>query len=215
MNSGQRVTDSELPRLKRLAGEVAAAESPDIVALEELATLAGEIAKRARDLARQQLLDLVVQGAQMVFPRADEDLRARVAQSSVEDLARLGALLDDAGTARAGFVHADAGLMAARGRGDYAAMAPLAVEADTHKKAFATAGAAFADLVGLAGSLVADVTDVSAAAAPAVVADADGAAPDSGDVPPLDLDVPADSQPERRRIRDLIRQIRPAPDEAA
>ncbi len=253
MKAGKRIADGELPKLKSLASEFLAAEIPELSVLDQIATLAGEIAGRMREAARQQLVDLVAHGAQAIFPAATEDLQSRVAQSSHDELSRLGGLLDAANTAQTAFRRADADLMAARDRGEYAAMAPLALAADTQKKAFAAAGAEFATLIGLGSALTPDivaaepvgdavangvangvgdgsadrpadpaVADEGGVAAPAASAvdvtenSGGGVAPlpESEEAAPLDLDRPVESLPERRRIRDLIRQMRPVQDEA-
>ncbi len=242
MEVGTSVADSELPKLKSLASELLAAESLDLAVLDQIAALAAEIAARCREETRRQLVELVAKGAQAIFPTAAEDLRSRLAQSSLDELSSLGALLGDAMTARTAFARADSGLMTARDRGDYAAMAPLALEADTQKSALAAAGAEFANRIGLGGALTPDTMPATAAeesarAFAAVEAsnavsprEAPAVPPPSGapeadflaasSMPedlagiPAELDLPPGAPAERRRIRDLIRQIRPTPDEA-
>ena len=142
------ITDSELPKLKDLAAELVAARAPRLVLLDDIASLAAAIAARSRDAARQQLLDKIGQGVQAVFPTATEDLRSRLASSSLDELSSLGELVTRAVGARTAFDEADSGLMAARDRGDYAAMAPLAIEAGAQKSALAAASAELANRIG-------------------------------------------------------------------
>src|SRR5437868_6948975 len=154
MEPVQGIAHRELSELKRLAGEVAAAEMPGLDALDQLASLAAEIAVRSREAVRHQLLERVAQNAPAIFADGSMDLRGRLAQSSLHELSRLEALLDQATAAREALTRADTELMAARERGDYAAMAPLAIEADTRKGALAAAGAEFANRLGPAVAAV-------------------------------------------------------------
>lgn len=234
--------DSELPKLKQLASGLLATDLPELSILDDIAALAAAIAARTREAAeaaRVQLLEAVKQNAGAVFATTTDELHGRLTQAGLEELSGLGALLDQAVAAASAFREADISLMAAREQGDYAAMAPLAIEADTQKKALTSAGAEFANRLGLGDALTpaalapkpaaapdpAPAVEVSpsppAAAAPepastivlpTTVAEADGVADASearADELP-DLDRPADGQPERRRLRALIRQMRPA-----
>ena len=236
MKADTSVIDSELPRLKQLASELLAAESPELSALDQIASLAAAIASRSREAARQQLLDDVTESAQTIFPAALDELKSRLARAAFDELASLGTLLDRATAAAAAFHQADSGLMAAREKGDYAAMAPLAIEADSQKKALATVSAEFASRIGLGETLTAQPLAAKAAAPPEAassadppepaataepvldtalsdVAEPDAATAMTADEPagdPLDLDRPAEGPPERRRLRALIRQMRPA-----
>lgn len=133
MELGKSVADAELPDLKGLASELLAAEAPAAALLDQIASLAATIAARTREEARRQLLDGVAAAASAIFPAAVNDLQPRLAQASLDELSNLKGLLDRATDALAAFERADAGLMAARDRGDYAAMAPLALEAGTQK----------------------------------------------------------------------------------
>ena len=130
--------------------------------------------------------------------------------------------------------------MTARRRGDYAAMAPLAIEADAQKTALESATVGFAERLGLAGLLI-EHADAAEEPAPEPVPEAAPAgAASEPDVPvepppatnsvaaevaaeaPMeaaregapDEPEPAEAQPERRRLRALIRQMRPPSDEA-
>jgi len=234
MKAGMSVIDSELPRLKQLASELLAAESPELSALDQIASLAAAIASRSREAARQQLLDEVMEGARAIFPAAPDELTSRLAQAAFDELASLGTLLDRAAAAAAAFHQADSGLMAAREKGDYAAMAPLAIEADGQKKALAAASAEFTSRIGLGGTLTAQPLAANAASAPEAVPSADPPQPAAAAEPVVDaafstvaepdaaamadepagelseLDQPAEGPPERRRLRALIRQMRPA-----
>ncbi|HLY44094.1 MAG TPA: hypothetical protein VKQ73_00840 [Stellaceae bacterium] len=239
MNRATSVTDSELPTLQLLARELAEAEAPELSSLDRIAALAGEIAARCRDGARRELLEQLSAGAQGMFQVAGDDVASRLSGSSLDELSALGVLLDEAGAARAAFAGVDADLMAARERGDYAAMAPLALEADKHKTALAAASGEFASRLGLEASPAMPMLAASApprtVEEPAVVEAAlEPAALDEpsylGSLGALteDEDVSEDvgavltnsaqrppSQSERRRIRDLIRQVRTSPDDAA
>jgi hypothetical protein len=231
MKAASSVIDSELPRLKQLAGDLLAIESPEVGVLDQIALLAAAIASRSREAARQLLLDDLTLSAQGIFPAAAADVRSRLAQAAFDDLAELGGLLDRAVAAAAAFRQADSGLMAAREKGDYAAMAPLAIEADSQKKALATASGEFADRLGL-GPVRTDETlmpepeppaasaspampePTPVAAAPLSLAGADTAAdalmaePPAGE--PVELERSAEAPPERGWRRALIRQMRPA-----
>jgi hypothetical protein len=263
MEDRQGVTDSELPKLKRLAGDLLAAEAPDPAVLDEISALAATVATQLREHARRELARLVADAVPAVFPNPPEGLLAQLAQTAQGELSSLGALLEDAGKARAAFAEADAGLLAAHGRGDYSAMVPLAREAENQKRAFAAATAEFASRVGYGGSLTAEIT----APPPPAANGGETAAPEAADVPappaepPIaaepdaaaaDAAVPEPAAPEeampepasaaaapsedaaapepeagapqpepseespagRRRIRDLIRQVRSGPEEA-
>lgn len=215
------VVDSELSRLKKLASALLAAESSDPAVLDEMASLAVAVAAQCREQARQELLGLVVEAARAVFPSAIEDLQSRLAQASQVELSSLGALLDDAGEARAAFARADAGLMAARGKGEYGAMVPFALDAESRKKTLAAASAEFATRIGYRGSLAEEIPvlpapkasggEVGAAEADTSVAVAVPADPAGSPADPEPLE---ESPAGRRRIRDLIRQVRSMPEEA-
>src|SRR5438270_3968113 len=110
---------SDLAKLKRLAGDISAAEAPELGVLDEIASLAAEIATRCREGMRQQLLEEVITAAQAIFPTAGQDLRLRLAQTSFDELANLAAPLDETAAAQTALTEADVGLMAARDRGDY------------------------------------------------------------------------------------------------
>jgi len=242
MNIAASVADSELPVLKRLAGELAAADAPELSILDRIASLAAEIAARCRESARQEALARVTAGTLAIFPNAGEDLASRLRQASLDELIGMAGLLDDATAGRAAFAQADADLMAARDRGDYAAMAPLALAADSQKSAFVAATGEFASRVGLVGALTAEMA-VPVVAAPAEEPAGEPISAEQFSPPPGSAEIdapsgpreavpemlsaaeePADiasqfglhpaSQGERRRIRDLIRQVRSTPDEA-
>jgi hypothetical protein len=232
MEAGYGVALDELPRLKSLMADLLATESPDPAVLDEIVALAAAVAVQCREQARAALLGLVVEAARAMFPDADDDLRARLAGSSHADLSALGSLLDGANEARTAFTRADAGLMEARGRGDYGAMVPLALEAEAQKKALAAASAEFSNRTGFDGGTPPEVAVAqpseepaveAATAAPALPTDPPPAAL-SGDMPdgaalplppsPAEPDPPGESPAGRRRIRDLIRQVRTMPDEA-
>jgi hypothetical protein len=238
------VADSELPTLRRLAGELAAAGSITPATLDEIAALAAAIAGRWREGERQRLHEEVATAALAIYPEAAEKLQPRLADASLDELSGFAVLLDKAAAARTAFARADADLMSARTKGDYASMAPLAIEADTQKTAFAGASGEFAERIGLGAGLTADISlappvaapattapasaavDVEPPAAPAAPAEIAVAAPRSEEeaVEPATPEEPsgnllataaqAPSQSERRRIRDLIRQVRTTPDEA-
>jgi hypothetical protein len=148
MEATESVVDSELPKLKRLAGELLAGDTAELALLDQIASVAAGIAARCRDEARQHLMEQVAEGAQAILPRAIDDLRSRLAQSSLEELAILAGVLDKAGSVCAAFERADSNLMAARERGDYAAIAPLALEAENQENALATAIVEFANRIG-------------------------------------------------------------------
>lgn len=237
MEAGQVVTDGDLPKLRRLAGDLLAAEAPDPAVLDEIAALAASVASSCREQARQKLLGLVVEAARAVFPERAGQLAERLDQASHAELSRLSVLLDRAGDAHAALGRADSGLMAARDRGDYAAMVPLALEAEEKKRALAAAGAEFAGLVegdkGRGPEVGGDAPDAGEEtpeepdAVPAEAEPAVAAAPAAaGGVLQLtdamarpaatlvaDPDGQADSPGGRRRIRDLIRQVRSMPEE--
>lgn len=232
MTDHQGVADGELPKLKKLASDLLAVESPDPAVLDEIASLAAAVAARFREHARRDLLRVVVEAAQAIFPNASEDLRALLGQATHPELSSLGALLEDADQARTAFAHADSGLMEARGRGEYGAIVPLALEAESRKKAFAAATAEFASRMGFDASLLPDIAAMSAPEA----TDADDATanppPSPDELPPappdaaepeadaeaagspVEPDMLEETPAGRRRIRDLIRQVRSTPDEA-
>lgn len=242
MATGNSLAHSELPKLKSLASDLLAAESPDPSVLDEIASLAAAIAAHCREQARAELLGLVVEAARAIFPDAADDLRSRLAGSSHADLSGLGSLLDDANEARTAFARADAGLMEARGRGDYGAMVPLALEAEGRKKALAAASAEFVNRTGCDASLLSPIAvapangatgrDVAAQAAPPPASPTDfSPAPAAEAAPeapaamlsrmpaepaalPMEPDPPGESPTGRRRIRDLIRQVRTMPEDA-
>jgi hypothetical protein len=193
------------------------------------------------------MVDLVEARALPLLPAAADDLRSRLGPLSLDELSALATMLEQAVTARAAFEKADTGLMAARRRGDYAAMAPLAIEADAQKNVLETATVGFAERLGLTGILIeefpadeappaepapdpaegvgpeaagepAPSSEPSPTAAPAEYVAADTAAEAPVEAAPLETastePEAAETQPERRRLRALIRQMRPASDEA-
>jgi hypothetical protein len=243
------VDPGELAPLRQLASEFLAADAVEVGVLERLASLATELAAKSREQARLKLVDLVEARALPLLPAAADGLRSRLSPLSLDELSGLSALLERAVTARAAFEEADSGLMAARRRGDYAAMAPLALEADAQKTALENATIGFAERLGLGSVLeeqapavdarpaepdpqpvVAEaVGDPAAAEGPPLEASADDTAPAAAAEAPVDLAArvevepaenpspesePAEAQPERRRLRALIRQMRPTSDEA-
>jgi hypothetical protein len=232
MKVGNSVTDSELPKLQQLASEFLAVAAPELSILDQMASLAAGIAARWREAAHRQLLEQVTEGARTVFPTATEILRVRLAQSTFDELSQLGALLDTAVASAAAFAQADSGLRAAHDRGDYTAMPPLAIEAAAQKEVLSTASAELADRLGIADSaarpapgaerdrgdaaLPADASLPEEPAEPLLtLTDADEDALTLEDQPsgPIEANRRADSQPERRRLRALIRQMRPVAEE--
>lgn len=234
------VDPGELAPLRQLASEFLAADAVEIGVLDRIASLATELAARSREQSRLKMVDLVEARALPLLPAAANDLRSRLDPMSLAELSALAAMLEQAVTARAAFEEADSGLMAARRRGDYAAMAPLAIEADAQKTALESATVGFAERLGLAEILIehADAAGdpapepVPEAAAPGAASEPDAAvepppaadyvAADVAAEPPMepapegapDEPEPAEAQPERRRLRALIRQMRPTSDEA-
>jgi hypothetical protein len=224
------VDPGELAPLRQLASEFLAADAVELGVLDRLASMAAELAAKSREQARQKMADLVEARALPLLPDAAGDLRARLAPLSLDELSRLSTLLEQAVTARAAFEEADSGLMAARRRGDYAAMAPLAMEADAQKTALENATVGFAERLGITGVLL-EQTPVDGALAPEPEP-APEAAATSGELAGIAEELPAateypaaarenpsaepeaDAQPERRRLRALIRQMRPTSDEA-
>jgi hypothetical protein len=208
----------DLAPLKTLAGELLAADSVDLGMLDRIGALAADLATRGREQARRQMLDLVEARALPLFAAAGDDLRARLTPLALDELSALAALLDTAVTARAAFEEADSGLMAARRRGDYAAMAPLALEADAQKNALESATTEVAERLGLAGAVPelppADEPAAASAAEPepAEPASAAAASEDGAAAPEAEGQ---EALPERRRLRALIRQMRPAAEEAS
>ena len=238
------VDPSELTPLRQLASEFLAADAVEVGVLDRIASLAAELASRSREQARLKMVDLVEARALPLLPAAADDLRSRLSPLSLDELAGLATMLEQAVTARAAFEEADSGLMAARRRGDYAAMAPLALEADAQKTVLENATVGFAERLGLGGVLLEQApVDGAPAAAPkpepivsevasepaapaeeprpeastdyvmaevAAGAPVEAAAPENPSADPE----PAEAQPERRRLRALIRQMRPTSDEA-
>jgi hypothetical protein len=228
------VDPGELAPLRQLAGEFLAADAVELGVLDRLASMAAELDAKSREQARQKMADLVEARALPLMPAAAGDLRSRLAPLSLDELSGLASLLEQAVIARAAFEEADSGLMAARRRGDYAAMAPLAMEADAQKTALENATVGFAERLGITGVLLEQPSADGASAPdpepPAATAEASGepagmaedlpaateystaeaaAAPENPSAEPE-----ADAQPERRRLRALIRQMRPTSDEA-
>lgn len=229
------VDPGELVPLRQLASEFLAADSVEIGVLDRIASLATELAARSREQSRLKMVDLVEARALPLLPAAANELRSRLDPMSLAELSALAAMLEQAVTARAAFEEADSGLMAARRRGDYAAMAPLAIEADAQKTALESATVGFAERLGLAEILLeqADAAEepgpepVPEAAAAEAGSEADAAVelPPAADsvvadaaaealMEPAPEGAPDEPQPERRRLRALIRQMRPTPDEA-
>ena len=235
------VDPAELTPLRQLAGELLSADAVEIGVLDRLASLAAELAARSREQARLKMVDLVEARALPLLPAAADDLRSRLVPLSLGELSGLATLLEQAVTARAAFEEADSGLMAARRRGDYAAMAPLAIEADAQKTALESATVGFAERLGLSSVLPEEAPAAEAPEAEPAAPEAASAAPAPVEPPPpasaptdyvspdvageapieatttenLSSDAEAtEPQPERRRLRALIRQMRPASDEA-
>ena len=233
------VDPGELAPLRQLASELLAADSVEIGVLDRLASLAAELAAKSREQAHQKMVDLVEARALPLLPAAADELRSRLGPLSLDELSGLAVLLEQAVSARAAFEEADSGLMAARRRGDYAAMAPLAIEADAQKNALENATVGFAERLGLGSVLEQQApVDATPAVEPASPQAAPEPAPAAGDSPPPTEEVTAEvaaaevpagpaalenpladaetgeAQPERRRLRALIRQMRPASDEA-
>jgi hypothetical protein len=240
MDDRANIADDELGRLKSLASALLAMETAELPLLESMASLAGDIAARCRDNARRRSLAAIAEAVAALFAPPIDDPAERLAERSLDELTSLEQLLGAAEAARHAFAEADRALMAAHERGDFAAMAPLALEADRQKSALAAACAQFASRSGIDASMRTDPPDMNMPAAPEVAqpaaaageprpATADGAAAAN---PPLgETSAPATpagstpdghteaerhpASPERRRIRDLIRQVRPAAEEAA
>jgi hypothetical protein len=241
MEAVNTIDPGELAPLRQLASEFLAADPVEIGVLDRLASLAAEQAARGREQSRLKMVDLVVARALPLLPGAANDLRSRLDPLALDELSALATMLEQAVTARAAFEKADTGLMAARRRGDYAAMAPLAIEADTQKTALESATVGFAERLGLADLLM-EHTDAADEPAPEpqpmAAAPEPEPEPDAPAEPPLAADQvsedaaaealiepaaaegapeeaePTEAQPERRRLRALIRQMRPASDEA-
>jgi hypothetical protein len=234
------IADDELARLKSLANELLAAETVELPLLEGIALLAGDIAARRRDSARRRLLAAITEAATALFAPAADDATSRLADRPLDELANLEQLLSAALAAHHAFAETDRALMAAHDGGDFAAMAPLALEADRQKSALAAALAQFASRSGIDASLRTDPLKTPATAPTAARSAADAAAIDEPATPDADaaMSAPAGAisltaeppvsppdghpeaerqpaTPERRRIRDLIRQVRPVADEAA
>jgi hypothetical protein len=127
---------SELVNLRELARELLTVEVPELNLLEQMASLAAAIASEHREVRRRELIDRV-QAAQARLSIAIEP--SQLARLSVDKLSALEASLDRAVAAHAALSRADSEMMLARDRGDYAAIAPLALEADTQNKTLAAA----------------------------------------------------------------------------
>jgi hypothetical protein len=217
---------SELPELKRLAGEILAGDPPDLAVLDAVAALAAAVAADCRERNRRQLCDQLMQSAEAIFQAKPDEVRSRLADLPLAELSSLAAMADGLAGARTRFAQADADLRAAHTRGDYAAMAPLALDADRHKTALAAATADLAKGLGIGGELAAErapsTVAVETAAEPPpggddagdddVAGDAD--ADRNGDAGPS-ADLAPEPRSDRPRLRDLIRQIRAVPEEAA
>jgi hypothetical protein len=234
MEAVNTIDPGELAPLRQLASEFLAADPVEIGVLDRLASLATEVAARGREQSRLKMVDLVEARALPLLPAAANDLRSRLDPLALDELSALATMLEQAVTARAAFEEADSGLMAARRRGDYAAMAPLAMEADAQKTALENATVGFAERLGISGVLLEQVS-VDGALAPEPEP-APEAAATSGELAGIADELPAateyptaeaaaarenpsaepeaDAQPERRRLRALIRQMRPTSDEA-
>jgi hypothetical protein len=235
-------TDSDFARLKGYASEVLTAETAELPLLDQIASLASEIATRCREQSRQRRLAGVTQGAAALFATPTDDLGSRLTDLPLDELTSLEQLLEQASAARSALAEADGALMAAHRRGDFAAMAPLALEADRQKSALAATGAQFASRAGIDATLRSDAPAEPevllpaggatvaaeglppAAALPESVADADSGAPEmvadqsaatpDAAVDPLEESERRPSTTERRRLRDLIRQVRPVTEES-
>lgn len=226
--------ESKLPRLKRLASDLLAASAPEATLLDQIASLAAEMAAHCRERARLKLLDAVRKGALAILPSAGAEIAAALAGLSADELSEAAALLETAAAARADFERVDAELMAAHQRGDYAAMAPLALEASAQKAALAKTRGEFADRLGLdlapTASPEPEPADTTAAGpvlpadppspgapvdpAPAAAAAPEPAGPAVAAMPAARETEVRETLPERRRLRALIRQIRPVAEEA-
>jgi hypothetical protein len=148
MEADMNIAETGLPELRELAGALMGAEAPDPLLLDQIASLAATVATHRREEVRQELLAGITERVGAILPTAGEDLQSHLGNSSSDELASLGALLDAAEKARAAFDRADSDITAAHGRGDYAAMAPLALEADAQKAALAAASADVASRIG-------------------------------------------------------------------
>ncbi|HTT79021.1 MAG TPA: hypothetical protein VMF86_05010 [Stellaceae bacterium] len=218
MDDCTSIANDELARLKNLASTLLAGETAELPLLESMASLAGEIAARCRDDARRRSLAVIAEAAAALFAPPIDDPASRLADRSLDELTSLEQLLGAAGTTRQAFAEADQALMAAHERGDFAAMAPLALEADRQKSALAASVAQFASRTGIDASVRAEPLDMPAAAPEASALLVDTSPPAQPAASPAEVQAEAERHPpspERRRIRDLIRQVRPVADEAA
>jgi hypothetical protein len=247
MDGGNGVAERDLAKLKSLASGLLGTEAPDPAVLDEVAALAAAVASYRREQSRLELLGQVLESARAIFPKAGDELRSHLAPSAPAELADLLAALGGATEARTAFARADAELMTARDRGDYGAMVPFVLEAESRKKAFDAATAEFVSRIGFGGRLM---TEIGGAASVAVAPENRAAPPNQPDPPPPppaspagppsdaagddppdaaaapahafeeapaepvhDPAMPPESPAGRRRIRDLIRQVRTTPDE--
>jgi hypothetical protein len=203
--------DGGLAKLKQLAGDLLVVEVPDLGVLDEIAALAAEVAAQRRAAARQELLERLARGAQAILPAAGEALRLRLGELPDDELTAVAALLQEATSAREAFVQADTDLREAHGRGDYAAMAPLALEADRRKTAQADAIAAVEKRLVPGDAPQPQAAPAAEQAEAAPVADDGPAAPPDG----MPVDGEGEGPVERPRLRALIRQMRAVPDVAS
>lgn len=148
MKVDKGVADLELTKLRALATEFLGTEAPELSLLEQIALLVTAITERCRHEGRRRLIDQLVDSALVIFPTATEGLTSRLGQLSIDELSSLGELLDNADRTRTALEKAASDLTSALGSGDYAAMASLALEADSHKNALAVASTEFVDRIG-------------------------------------------------------------------
>lgn len=201
--------DGELPKLKQLAGDLLVTETPDLTVLDQIAALATALAAQRRETERQELLERVAQGAQAILPAADEALRLRLGELPADELTAVAGLLQEATGAREAFTRADTDLRAAHGRGDYAAMAPLALEADERKTALADAIAVVEKRLAPGEAPQPEAADAAEEAPAPMPDDGPGEPPDA-----MPGDGPGEAPAERPGLRALIRQMRSVPDVA-
>ena len=234
------VADGGLPTLKDLASALLVTDAPEPDLLDRMAALAGAVAAHRREELRQQMLGGLADRIRALLPSAAGDVTARLIEASPNTLSALGSLLDSADSAQASLEKTDADIVTAHGKGDYAAMAALALEADSQKQALASVAGEIESHIAPEPAAVTAVEPFSNGAAqewPEQSADpaspAESAAtveafpmtpPPVGSidsplaaVPAASMDATADqptAHSERRRLRGLIRQMRATMDEA-
>jgi hypothetical protein len=236
------VADGGLPTLKDLASALLVTDAPEPDLLDRMAALAGAVAAHRREELRQQMLGGLADRIRALLPSAAGDVTARLIEASPNTLSALGSLLDSADSAQASLEKTDADIVTAHGKGDYAAMAALALEADSQKQALASvAGEIESHIVvapepaavtaaepfsnGAAQEWPEQSADPASPAESAATVEAFPMTPppvgsiDSplAAVPAASMDATADqptAHSERRRLRGLIRQMRATMDEA-